>query len=73
MLDIGPMTARPERSTIPNMTTPATLSRVVLVPSRDKPRGEDKIRRYRLARLKLQSNERPDAESRFAHLRRAYD
>jgi hypothetical protein len=53
------------------MTTQA-VSRIVLVGT---PREErdPKIRRYRLARLKLEAGERPRDEDRYAHLKRLYD
>jgi hypothetical protein len=57
--------------------TPATasqLTRILLVGERKRPgSGPDApaIRRYRLARLRL--NERPSAAGRFEHLRRSYD
>jgi hypothetical protein len=45
-------------------------NRLVLVgPTRDE--RETKIRRYRLARLKLE--DRDEREPRFAHLKRVYD
>jgi hypothetical protein len=54
------------------MNAPA-LSRLVLVgPTRAE--REPKIRRYRLARLKLvEAIERPSDEARYAHLKRVYD
>jgi hypothetical protein len=52
----------------------ASLSRrVVLVPA--EPRGgrsDGDVRRYRLARLRLETRDVPRAE-RFAHARRSYD
>jgi hypothetical protein len=52
------------------MTAPA-LSRLVLVgPTRDQ---DDKVRRYRLARLKLDGETRSRSESPYAHLKRLYD
>jgi hypothetical protein len=43
---------------------------VLLAPSRDD--REQKIRRYRLARLKL-DEQRDEREAPFAHLKRVYD
>jgi len=57
---------------MPYMTTPA-LHRLVLVgPPRTSER-EAKIRRYRLARLKLDHGLRPRGEQAYAHLKRLYD
>jgi hypothetical protein len=58
------------------MTTPATVSRVVLVAERrDTPAVRDQyaghVRRYRLARLRLA--DRPAPHPSHAHLRRLYD
>lgn len=53
------------------MTSPAQLSRVLLVadrPAQSATPTKAKIRRYRLARLQLEAR-----DARFAHLRRAYD
>jgi hypothetical protein len=54
------------------MTTPPGVSRLALLPE---PRvgPEAKIRRYRLARLKLAGEGRPRGDARFAHLKRLYD
>ena len=53
-------------------TTPA-LNRVVLLGPTEAER-EPKIRRYRLARLKLvEPAARPSGETRYAHLKRVYD
>ena len=54
--------------------TAAPISRLVLLaPPRDE--RESKIRRYRLARLKLTDDERarPRGDARYAHLKRLYD
>ncbi len=52
--------------------SPHAVSRLVLVgPTRTE--REDKIRRYRLARLKLDGTGRPADDSRYAHLKRVYD
>ena len=53
------------------MTAPA-LNRLVLVgPTRDV--RDAKVRRYRLARLKLDGDARMRSESPYAHLKRLYD
>jgi hypothetical protein len=59
-----------------SMTTASAIqpSRIVLVGDRARPgSGQDApaIRRYRLARLRL--NDRPSGAGRFEHLRRSYD
>ena len=57
------------------MTSPATapVRRLVLVPADPRAgRGDAAVRRYRLARLRLEGRDVPPAE-RFAHCRRAYD
>ncbi|HYI18027.1 MAG TPA: hypothetical protein VD836_04930 [Solirubrobacteraceae bacterium] len=55
------------------MTSPASAAatrRLILVPSA--PRGDEMVRRYRLARLRLEG--RPAGkEERFAHVKRSYD
>ena len=52
--------------------SPHAVSRLVLVgPTRTE--REDKIRRYRLARLKLDGTDRSAGEPRYAHLKRVYD
>ena len=58
------------------MTSPSAAAaprRLVLVPSGQRAeRGDDMVRRYRLARLRLEG--RPVApEQRFAHVKRSYD
>jgi len=52
-------------------TTPAAppVRRLVLVPS-DSPRSSDGVRRFRLARLRLEGRE---TSERFSHLKRGYD
>jgi hypothetical protein len=45
--------------------------RLVLVAVGERP--ADQVRRYRLARLRVEPRDARDAESRFAHLRRTYD
>ena len=55
-----------------HMNQPA-FSRLVLLGPATAAR-DAKVRRYRLARLKLEGNEaRSRNESRFAHLKRVYD
>jgi hypothetical protein len=60
---------------LPMTTASASqLTRILLVGDRKRPgSGQDApaIRRYRLARLRL--NERPSGAGRFEHLRRTYD
>ena len=51
--------------------TAADPRRLVLVPVAD--RSDAVVRRYRLARLKLESRDATPGADRFAHLRRAYD
>jgi hypothetical protein len=56
------------------MTRPLTASKVLLVADRrtvPASRRDTPIRRYRLARLRLDS--RPVGESRFEYLKRVYD
>jgi len=54
-------------------TAAAATRRLVLVPAGPRAeRGDDMVRRFRLARLRLEG--RPVApEQRFAHVRRSYD
>ena len=47
-----------------------TARRLVLVPASG--RGDDLVRRYRLARLRLEPRE-TSGDERFAHLKRSYD
>ena len=55
-----------------HMNQPA-FSRLVLLGPATAARDAN-VRRYRLARLKLEGNDaRPRSESRFAHLKRVYD
>jgi hypothetical protein len=73
----GPYAARPARPIIVYMTPPATATaparRLVLVPAEPRTgRSDGAVRRYRLARLRLEGREVPPAE-RFAHCRRGYD
>jgi hypothetical protein len=54
------------------MLTMTALNRLVLVgPARDA--RDAKVRRYRLARLKLDGEMRSRSESPYAHLKRLYD
>jgi hypothetical protein len=56
--------------------TPSQLSRIILVGERKRlGSGQDvpAIRRYRLARLRLNDRDRSSGASRFEHLRRSYD
>jgi hypothetical protein len=59
-----------------HMTSPAATSpmrRLVLVPAEPRTaRSDAGLRRYRLARLRLEGREVPASE-RFAHCRRSYD
>jgi hypothetical protein len=52
--------------------SPHAVSRLVLVgPTRTD--REEKIRRYRLARVKLNGPDRPATDPRYEHLKRVYD
>ena len=52
---------------------PHPIRRLVLVPDGPRAdRGDDTVRRYRLARLRLEGRD-PRAPSAFAHVKRAYD
>jgi len=54
------------------MNAAAPITRLVLLaPARDESERDAKIRRYRLARLKL--TEEPRREAPFSHLKRVYD
>jgi hypothetical protein len=60
---------------MPRMTSPATapVRRLVLVPAAPRAgRSDAAVRRYRLAKLRLEGRDVPPAE-RFAHCRRSYD
>ena len=48
------------------------VRRLVLVPATSNGRGDELVRRYRLARLKLEARDMPRAE-RFAHLKASHD
>ena len=48
-----------------------TARRLVLVPASG--RGDELVRRYRLARLRLEPREQPAGDQRFEHLKRTYD
>ena len=54
----------------PAKAPPPPARRLVLVPASG--RGDELVRRYRLARLRLEDREVARAE-RFAHLKRAHD
>ena len=59
--------------TMQTMHTPDIITRLVLLGPQRVER-EPKVRRYRLARLKLDGAEgRPRDEARYAHLKRVYD
>ncbi len=60
-------TADPRRSS----TGPPTARRLVLVPAADG-RGDELVRRYRLARLRLEPRE-TRGKDRFAHLKQSHD
>jgi len=54
-------------------TAAAATRRLVLVPASPRAgRGDATVRRYRLARLRLEGREVPRAE-RFDHVKRSYD
>ncbi len=60
---------------MPAMTPPVTSSKVLLIEDRREQPAEPStapVRRYRLARLRLDGRS-PDAASRFDHLKRVYD
>ena len=59
---------QPPRPRISNNGPPAR--RLVLVPAQG--RGDELVRRYRLARLKLEARDVP-REQRFAHLKTFHD
>lgn len=56
---------------MPHMTSPAPIRRLVLVPAEPR-RNEAAVRRYRLARLRLEGREVPHDE-RFEHCKRCHD
>jgi hypothetical protein len=62
-----PTTQRPPRSTTGD---PPAARRLVLVPATG--RGDELVRRYRLARLRLEPRE-ARGEERFAHLKQSHD
>jgi hypothetical protein len=69
------MPASPELGIILPMTAPRTLSRILLLPETRadaSARPNAAVRRYRLARLRLDGRE-ADRSSRFEHLKRSYD
>jgi hypothetical protein len=69
-----PMTTAPipTNQVRPGHTTgdPPAARRLVLVPASG--RGDELVRRYRLARLRLEPRE-TTGDQRFAHLKRTYD
>ena len=71
MLDMN-STALPASQLRPSHTTgdPPAASRLVLVPAAG--RGDELVRRYRLARLRLEPRD-VRGEQRFEHLKRTYD
>jgi hypothetical protein len=69
------MRAPPSQLIILAMVRPITASKVLLVADRRPPatdRQSTAVRRYRIARLRLDSRPAGD-ESRFDYLKRAYD
>jgi hypothetical protein len=56
--------------TSPTADTP--VRRIVLVPAGSRDERSDAVRRYRMARLRLEGRDVP-YESRFSHLKRQYD
>jgi hypothetical protein len=58
---------------MPAMTSPSAARRLVLVPAAPRAdRSDAAVRRYRLARLRLEGRDVPRSE-RLDHLRRTYD
>jgi hypothetical protein len=60
---------------IPGMTQPNRSSKVVLIEDQREiadARGAGSVRRYRLARLRLEARA-TDPQARFEHLKRIYD
>ncbi|HEU4658058.1 MAG TPA: hypothetical protein VFR97_11050 [Capillimicrobium sp.] len=74
ILAIGPMRTPTATSTMLTMNSALAAKRLVLVGPPRGSRGRDQttVRRYRLARLKLDPAPRTD-EGRFDHLKRLYD
>lgn len=66
------MAGGPAAVSIPAMTRAISLSpsRFLLLPELRQPDAPRTVKRYRLARLKIEGR---DPADRFAHLRRAYD
>lgn len=73
MLARGPMSTVEGASNMHYMTTAAANRLVLIGPARG-PRGRDSatIRRYRIARLRLEGQQRPGKPA-HAHLKRLYD
>ena len=58
---------------MPSLSASAPVRRLVLVPAAPRTsRSEDGVRRFRLARLRLEGRDVPAAE-RFEHCKRSYD
>ena len=55
------------------MNAAPTISRLVLVGEPRADERETKIRRFRLARVKLEEESRAERDVRHSHLRRSYD
>jgi hypothetical protein len=71
----GPYGGAARSPIMPSMNPPATAPtrRLVLVPADPRSgRGEAAVRRYRLARLRLEDRDVRPAE-RFSHCKRSYD
>ena len=56
----------------PAKPPPPRASRLVLLPAAESGRGDELVRRYRLARLRLEPRE-TRGDERFAHLRHFHD
>jgi len=56
------------------MTAAMTANRFILVgPARGSRPSDERVRRYRLARLKVEPETRAARDRRFQHLKRMYD
>ena len=68
------MTSAPLRSSQdrPRAATPPRARRLVLLPAQESGRGDELVRRYRLARLRLEPRE-TRGDERFAHLKTFHD
>ena len=60
---------------MPRMTPPAALTRLVLIGPAPAASGRDRaaVRRYRLARLRVEGDRMRPGRPRHAHLARVYD